>query len=118
LLDKLACLAATFLDYDQAEWLERTVDVLRTIYSMPASEVEATQFEYATQISPGALAPRVWLQIIERVSALGALAVRRERWSAVRLLTLQRPDRLPDNHKNWLRHALTMASRAHQLHEQ
>jgi hypothetical protein len=116
-LDKLVCLAATFLDYDQNEWFERTVAVLRAIYSMPISEIEAAQFEYSTQISPGALAPRVWLQIIERVFALGALGVRRERWSAVRLLTLQRPDRLPDYHTNWLRHALTMASRARQLQE-
>lgn len=116
-LDKIACLAATFLDYEETTWLERTVEVLRTIYSMPATEIEASQFEYSGQIPTGAVAPRVWLQIIERIFALGALAVRREQWALIPLLTLQHPARVSDYYNNWLRHALTMASRAHQLQE-
>lgn len=58
----------------------------------------------------------MWLQVISRVYALGALAVRRSDWGAVRTLTLQQPDRLMrDYDVNWLRHALTMAARGRHL---
>ena len=55
---------------------------------------------------------------MERVYALGALAMRSRQWNAVRTLTLQRPDRLTDHETNWLRHAVTMISRAQHLQEQ
>lgn len=118
LLDKLACLAATFLDYGLSEWFERIVDVLRQIYSMPLGPGDAERFGFSGQISPAAKAPRVWLQLMTRVFGIGALAVRRRQWPAVRTLTLQLPDRLMDYETNWLRHALTMLSRARHLQEQ
>jgi hypothetical protein len=118
LLDKLACLAATFLAYGLREEFERVVDLLTKIYSMPLEKADGEAFEMVTRISSGEPGPRVWLQVIERVYALGALAVRQEDWPAVRTLTLQHPPRVPDYHPNWLRHALTMASRAQHLREQ
>lgn len=118
LLDKLTCLAATFIEYEQDEWLARVISALAQIYSMPLGEGDALRFGYSPQIDPGEKAPRVWLLVIQRVFGLGALAVRRGNWKAVRALTLKRPERLSDYDANWLRHALTMASRAHHLQEQ
>lgn len=116
-LDKLTCLAATFLEYEQDEWLKRVVTTFTEIYSMPLREGDAVAFGYSSRIDPREKAPRVRLLVIERVFGLGALAVRRGDWESVRILTLQRPERLSEYDANWLRHALTMASRAQHLEE-
>lgn len=117
LLDKLACLGATFLLYEQQEWFDRVVAALAQIYSLAVRDVTETEgFGYSTQINPSTRAPRIWLEVIERVFALGALAVRLKEWEAVRTLTLQLPERIDSGYEaNWLRHALTMASRAQHL---
>lgn len=118
-LDKLTCLAATLLEYEQQEWFERIVGTLSRIYSSPLGPHDARRFGYATGIASTERAPRVWLQVITRVYGLGALAVRKSDWPAVRTLTLQLPQRLErDYDANWLRHALTMASRAQHLQAQ
>lgn len=118
-LDKLTCLAATFLEYELHDPFGRIIDTLSRIYSAPLGPHDAERFGYATSIAPTELAPRVWLQVITRVYALGALAVRKSDWRAVRMLTLQLPERLiHDYDVNWLRHALTMASRAQHLQAQ
>jgi hypothetical protein len=120
LLDKLTCLAATFLEYEQDEWFRRVVGTLNRIYSLPLrDETDARRFGYSTFIAPTEKAPRVWLLIIERIFGLGALAVRGEKWDAVRTLTLQLPQRIDTGYDtNWLRHALTMSSRAQQINPQ
>lgn len=119
LLDKLTCLAATFLEYEQDEWFERVIETLATIYSMPLREGDARRFGYATSIDPNEKAPRVWLLTVERVIALGALAVRRGNWEAVRMLAVQLPKRLDQEYDaNWLRHALTMSSRSQLVNNQ
>ena len=117
LLDKLICLAAAFLDYEQGKWLDEVIAALVQIYALGFEDHEPRWFDHRTQISPDEVGPRVWLLIIERVFALGALAVRREQWDAVSRLTLQLPKQLEEDgyYKNWLRHALTMASRATQF---
>jgi len=117
LLDKLICLAATFLDYGQADWFKHTVNIVVQIYVMPLRQGDALRFGYSSSISPNEIAPRIWLQIIERVLGLGALAVRLSQWWAVRDLTLQIPEELGDYERTWLRHGLTMASRASHLQE-
>lgn len=119
LLDGVACLAATFLAYSQDEWFARGVEVLVQIYAMAFEQGDAKRLGYSTQISEAEKGPRVWLAIIERVFALGALAVRREDWSAVRALTTQLPQPLVEGgyETNWLRHTLTMASRAQHFAE-
>src|SRR5262249_35897330 len=61
---------------------------------------------------PKAKAPRVFLAVLQQVYALGALAVRLKRWEVVRRLTLLHPDSVGSYWTNWLRHGLTMASRA------
>lgn len=117
LLDKLTCTAAVFLEYDADDWFERVVETLAEVYSMPATEDQARQFGYATRIDTRDRAPLVWLRIAERVQGLGALAVRRDKWRFIRVLTLQHPDRIGDYYENWLRHALTMSARAQHLQE-
>lgn len=118
LLDQLTCFAATFLTYEIEDWFAKVIATLDKIYSMPLRPGDAQRFAYSTGINPTEPGPRVWLEIIERVYALGALAVRLERWKAVRVLTLQIPKGLIDYDKNWLRHALTMASRARHLNDE
>lgn len=117
LLNQLVCMAATFLDYGQDEWFERVIELLRQIYSMPLGDRDAERFGYNVRISPEEPAPRVFLQLMTRLYALGALAVRRRKWRAVRTLTLQLPDRVRefDYENNWLRNAMTTMSRAQHL---
>jgi hypothetical protein len=117
LLDRLICLGATLMQYAQADWFGRVVAAFAAIYKMPAKPEIVERYEYGTQIASTDLAPRVWLAIIERIYGLGALAVREERWHAVRDLTLQPAAGNVDFHKNWLSQAINLASRAQQLDE-
>jgi hypothetical protein len=88
------------------------------IYSMPLGERDDERFDVSTAITGTATAPRVWLEIMRRIYGIGALAVRRRDWWAVRTLTLQHSDRLTDYHPNWLRHTITMVSRAGHFRQQ
>jgi hypothetical protein len=117
LLDKLGCLAATFLTLELDHWVRRVVDVLTRIYGMPLGAGDAQRFEYSTQFSPQEIAPRVWLAILLRIYGLGALAARLERWDILRTIVIQRPQGASDYERNWLRHGLTMASRGQLLRE-
>jgi hypothetical protein len=117
IVDKITCLAATFLGYGQIDLFNRAVSVLADIYKI-AIDVRAQALDYSTRIDPADKAPRLWLLVMRRVFALGALAVRLRIWEAVRTLTLQRPGELSDYYNDWLRHALTMAVRGGHLHQQ
>ncbi len=114
LLDSIICLAATFLTHEQEAWFKRTVLLLVDAYSIVATAIEVKRLGFSSHVAPAAKAPPIWLAIIERVFALGGLAVRREAWEAVRMLAIQLPGPLAEAgyEANWLRHALTMASRA------
>ncbi len=117
LLDKVAALGAAFLEHKQDEFFARIVEIFSAIYSLPLGPHDDRRFGMSTGISPEERAPRIFLAVIERIYALGALAVRLRRWEAIRTLTLQHPERVDDYWKNWLRHALTMGSRAKQLEQ-
>ncbi len=106
LLDQLTRLAATFLDLDRPTWFGRTTDTLATVYDL-AFEGEAEIIN-----EPPRRAAVLWLKIIERVEALGALAVRREAWPAVSHLASRKPQGMHRMYASWLRHATTMANRA------
>jgi Schlafen, AlbA_2 len=110
LLNKLAAIGAVALEFEQDDLLTRVIGVFAQVYSLPVQDDRAMSRSVA--INPEAKAPRVFLEVLERVYALGGLAVRLRRWEAVRELTLQFPEGLDDYWKNWLRHGLTMASRA------
>lgn len=109
LLDRLTCLAATFLELERREWFERVIDTLVSIYGVG--------FENEAPIvnTPPRRSAVLWLAIIERVVALGSLAARRGDWWAVRELTARRHPDMNEMYTTWLRHAMTMASRAELL---
>jgi len=117
LLDKAACLAATFMTYGQSDSLHQAIAFLVDVYGMPLGEGDARGFGIRSRIGDAEIGPRVWLLILERVTALGGLAVRQQNWEAIRALVLQLPDALAEDgyEVNWRRHALTMASRAQQF---
>lgn len=114
LLDRLTCLVALFLNLDKSNEFDRAVDALNKIYDIGVSQSGEGRTGLALKPS------KLWLEVITRVYALGALAVRRGDWNAVRQLILQRPKGLVrgDFYNNWLRHALTMAARAGDFHQQ
>jgi hypothetical protein len=106
LLDRLTCLAASFLELGRRGWFQRVVDTLVAIYGIG--------FENEPPISnaPPRQSAVLWLAIIERVVALGSLAVRRGDWWAVREFVARQQPEMREGYKTWLRHATTMANRA------
>jgi hypothetical protein len=103
------------IEYEQDELLNRVIRVFSQIYSLPLGAHDDRSFGLSTSIDPKAKAPRVFLAVLQRIYALGALAVRLKKWEVVRQLALQFPDRIDDYWTNWLRHGLTMASRSQQF---
>ncbi|MGH2711759.1 MAG: AlbA family DNA-binding domain-containing protein [Actinomycetota bacterium] len=117
LLDRLTCLAATMLILGRSELFEEGVAGVVTIYDQGFGPEGLPKRD--TPVPP----QRLWLMVVERVVALGGLAVRRENWEAVRHLALRRGhgrdfDSDGYEYTSWLRHAVTMASRSNLLKEQ
>lgn len=112
LLDKIAALAARGLVLRSDTLFEMALEALRSIYDGVADQ-------YGRERHDLMLAPaEAWLALIERVYALGALAVRKRRWRAVTELALQRPEVLREyRYRSWLRHAHVMAARAKLLRD-
>ncbi|SMC98115.1 AlbA family DNA-binding domain-containing protein [Kibdelosporangium aridum] len=105
LLDRLTTIAALAIQYERQDWLKRVVDVLVRTYKRG--------FDKPGYNAAGTASVWLWLDIVTRVYGLGALAVRLERWGAVRLLADRRPNvGAFDEYGSWLRHALTEAARA------
>ncbi|RKI51416.1 hypothetical protein D7X55_34075 [Corallococcus sp. AB049A] len=106
LLDRFACLAATFINLEEKLWTPRSIKVLSSIYAIgfdePGNEIRHP--------IPG---HRIWVSIIERVMALGALAVRAEDWESVKLLATTSPPNKGNAsfYPSWVRHGLTMGYR-------
>lgn len=115
LLDRLAAIAAVALEHEQDDLFNRVVGLFAQIYSLPLGPHDDRRFSMSTEIASQEKAPRTFLEVLERIYALGALAVRLRRWEAVRQLALQAPERIDEYWRNWLRHGLTMASRAQRL---
>jgi hypothetical protein len=112
LLDNLASVGASALLADDEETAQRVVGALKDAYELPTN-----QFGHPQAIE-GIDPVHIWIDVIRRVYALGALAVRLENWTYVRVLATVEPvvDGLAFYH-GWLRHALTMAARGGQLDE-
>lgn len=118
LLDKLFCLAATFMIYDLDDAFESVLGTIERVVTLGFEARSSDDFDHATALPPAMKGPRVWFLILERAYALGALAVRREQWAAVRRVVLRRPKGLSDYYgRDWLMQAMTMASRAQHLEE-
>lgn len=107
-LDRLASLVAAFAGHEQDQWaakyakgFERVYNDVFDVYGIPKAGPD--------RVSPQEL----WLGVIVRLEAVGALAIRLQKWSLVRQLALtpvtgERPPYNPFA----LRHGLTMAARA------
>ncbi len=122
LLDRLACLAAIGLDMDRRSVFERAVWAFVKVYEQG---FDANGTPLLSAAPPRLSAQELWLAVTERVIAVGGLAVRRRDWPAVRDLALQAPrgedhpnGYIEGYYGNWLRHALTHATRANLLVEE
>ena len=121
LLDRRACRAAIGLEMDTPAVFDRGAWTLAKVYEQ-AFDANGTPLMQPP--TPRIPAPELWLAVIERVIAVGALAVRRRDWTAVRDLTLQAPrgedhpnGRIEGHYGNWVRHAFTWAARTNLLVE-
>lgn len=113
-LDRLAAFGSVGIDLESPLWLDRCAGALERVYRQGFDSRGLVKV--ASPAIGGAQPQLLWLSILDRVLALGALAVRNEQWSAVPTLTLRRPDGYDFRHyTNWIRHALTMAARANLL---
>jgi len=105
ILDRLTCVAAITLELDREEWVARVVDALLRVYNLG---IDASGF---AQTTPENI--QLWLDVIVRVYALGALAVRLERWPEVRELAVRKGQGHDfEYYESWLRHAQVAAARA------
>lgn len=110
LLDRLFCLAALTLELEEDAQFDRIISSLAGIYNLG---FDARGFERTLAIGR----ERFWLMMIERILALGGVAVREENWRAVRKLATTKGtgydfvDRA-HHYASWIRHGLTMAARA------
>jgi hypothetical protein len=107
-IDRVAELAALALAYRRSEWFEVAVDTLVRIYE---NGFDHRGFEIGNRASV-----ELWLEVVSRVHALGALATRLEAWGAVAHLASRRPRGEQFKwYGSWLRHGLTMAARANMV---
>lgn len=114
ILDKLTCLGAAFLAYEEDEWFQRVVNSFVDIYDLGRKDNVSVELLELYSLVPQPWAPTLWLLIGVRVFALGALAVRLERWEAVKTLALQAPqDARAAGYISWLKHSLIFANRMH-----
>jgi hypothetical protein len=112
LFDRLICVAALGLRLDRPKVAESAIEATGSLYEIG---FEIQREPAAWTVTPAAY----WLDILERVMGLGALAVRLGCWDVVRLLALRRGEADDWRHwRSWLRHGLTMAARSNLLVEQ
>lgn len=111
ILDRLVATAAVALTVSRHDLLERVLEVLVDLYNRAFDARGYVRADLA-----GPRAAELWLEVITRVYALGALAVRRRDWEGAKKLALQKGSGQDfDYSPNWLRHALTNAARAGHL---
>lgn len=116
-LDRLACLGATLLLIGRRELFDEVIAALVAVYDQGFGEEGVPKRD--TPVTP----QQLWLMVVERLVAMGGLAVRREDWNAVRTLAMQRGhgrdfDSDGFRYPSWLRHAVTMAARSNLFREQ
>lgn len=106
-LDRIMCLAALTATLERSVWFQAAIKALARVYSSGFDERG-----YARQLK-GMPTEQLWLCIVERVMALGALLVRLERWDDIRQLVFRpRPDGDSERYPSWIRHGTTMAARS------
>ena len=106
-LDRLITLAAVFLELGRLDLFDRAIGALGAIYDGAADEHGLAR----NDIPAGGT--WIWLEVVGRIYALGALATRSEQWGAVRRLSVQPPRVVDaDYWHTWLFHGAVMAARA------
>lgn len=118
MLDRLASLGTAALRFHKPEVFDPLVLTYVNIYLSGFDEQDSPR--RATG-DAGISGPSLWLDVILRVFAIGAYAVRLEAWGAVRRLALQSlpefPYRAAGETQFWLRHADVQASNANLLNK-
>jgi len=117
ILDKLGVLVAVGMEYKQPEFIGHVVSCMRNIFILPITPEKTQEWAYSVGLSSVDKGPRVFVEVLARVYAVGALAVRLGDWASVRALTLQSPGLLTTYWSNWLRAGLTVASRAQSINQ-
>jgi hypothetical protein len=109
--DRVICVAALGLRLDRPRLVEEAIESTGSLYEIG--------FDILREPAKWAITSAAyWLELVERVMGLGALAVRLKRWDIVRVLALRRGDADDWRHwRSWLRHGLTMAARSRLLVE-
>lgn len=110
-LDRLACLAGIFVRFEDQNRLDATLRVLLQIYQ----DAEALLDDFP---GPPARAVEVWLLLLRRIYALGALGVRLRNAPAIHQLASQGPAGVrTDRFNTMIRHGIAMGARARVLKE-
>lgn len=110
LLDRITCLLVLALRVGRHDIFDLSLRALVEVYNLTFDAHGLDR-----QLRAPLPTNRLRLEVIERVMAVGAYAVRRRDWDAVRKLVLQRGsgrDFVDGFWTNWIRHAQTMASRS------
>jgi hypothetical protein len=111
MLDRLAVLGAASLRFNQQWLFDSFVRTSLNIYLSGFEELRDRRRQTATKGIPEAV---LWLNVVIRIFAVGAYAVRLEEWGAVRKLALQTfpefPHRSAGDEEHWLRHATIRAA--------
>ena len=106
LFDRLICLGALGLRLERPRVVDAAIDAAGLVYDVGFSIERAPQ-------SWAIPAATFWLDLLVRILALGALAVRKKNWDAVRQLALRQGETDDWRHfRTWLRHGFTMAARS------
>lgn len=112
MLDRLAAIGAASLRFNH-QWLFD--NFVRTSLNIYLSGFDERGNIRQGGAGNGVTGPALWLNMVARIFAVGAYAVRLEEWAAVRKLALQSFPEIPyvtiGGGEHWLRHALTHASR-------
>ena len=108
-LDRFACLAGLFVQLEREALLERILAAMVRIY--------ATAIEPSLTVTHDA-GPGLWLEISQRLEAIGGFAVRREQWSAVRTIGLLKTPGRDPYYPYLLRHTVIAAGRGGLLEPQ
>lgn len=110
ILDRAVCIAALALQLSDLPLFRRTILSLLAAYNLPiGGDGLSVRTGYRA-------AAKLWLEIMQRLLALGALAERFKAWEAMGFLISQRGKGYDHElYSNWFRHGLTMAARENLL---
>lgn len=106
-LDHLAAIACEAIQIDDDETVTLVADTLFGFYQ--------DQLLSPTETAGMRGSAARWLDIILRVVAIGAMAIRSEALGVIPTLVLRSIGDITYSYRSWLRHGLTMASRANLL---